>query len=114
MASNNAQQNRQITMLRDDGVTPFGLLGLTLELWIRPWVAGPVLVKLSSDNVAPASRIEILSDSDYLFVVSRDDMQMLAPQFYLLDVLDMTDPDEPQYLGGFQWEVEQGITESSP
>lgn len=112
MAPNNAEFNLLVPVFQADGVTPYGLTGLTLNLWIRPYVFGPVLLELSTANVSPASRVAVIDAGHYLMTISSDDMATLSEGSYVFDVLNVTDPASPQFLGALSFCVEQGITEA--
>lgn len=112
MVSNNAEANFLVPLFQADGVTPYGLDGLTLALWIRSYVYGPVLLQLSTAGVAPASRVEIIDAGHYFVTISATDMATLPQGPYVWDVLNVTDPTSPQFLGTQTFCVEQGVTEA--
>lgn len=112
MVRNNAEFNLLVPVVQADDVTPYGLTGLTLELWVRPYVFGPVLLELSTLDDPPASRVEIIDDGHYLMVISVTDMATLAQGEYMFDVLNVTVPGSPQSMGALTFCVEQGSTEA--
>lgn len=112
MITNAWELNQLITVRNADG-SPYGFIGKTLELWVKPYAGAgvPAVIKASTSN----GMLTVIDDANVQLTIPTATMQTLVARKYVLDFLDiLARTPVPRYFAIFSGEmnVQQAITEA--